>query len=142
MTTNETSTVTVTIDAPYEQVARELADAAHHPDWANEFFAGPARPAERDEYIAPVPMMGGDVHFRIDADTERGIFDHYLAPVGQDYGDPLPVRLIRNGDGADVLWTLSRPPGLPDEQWRIGLASMQRELHNLKARVESAVPTP
>lgn len=136
MATAETATLTVTIDAPYERVARDLADPVTHPEWAHEFFSGPTRRGEGDEVVVPVPLMGGDARFRIESDLEHGILDLYLAPLGAELGPPLPVRLVPNLDGVDVLWTLSRPPGLPDEPWRAGCESMQRELESLRARHE------
>ncbi len=136
MTTYPIQTITVTIDAPYEAVARDLADPAAHPQWATEFFTGSARPGKDGEVILFSPFMGGDVRFRIDADVERGIIDLYLAPGDAPFGPPLPVRLLPNGDGVDVLWTLSRFPGTPEERWQAGIASMERELQSLKQRHE------
>jgi len=43
MTTMTTDTVRITIDAPFEQVVADLADPMKQPEWATEFFAGPAR---------------------------------------------------------------------------------------------------
>ena len=137
MSVLETTTVTVTIEAPFERVADDLADPARHPEWATEFFAGPAKAGRDGEVIVSVPQMGGDVSFRIDADQSRGILDLYLAPVGTAFGPPLPVRLVRNGDGVDVLWTLARPPHVANDDWSQGLESMRRELVNLKARLET-----
>ena len=136
MATLETHTVTVTIDAPLATVAADLADPTTHPDWATEFYAGPVRPAASGDFIAPVPMMGGQVRHRIDADIARGLLDLYFAPQGAAYGPPIPVRLVPNGDGVDVLWTLARFPGVSDQAWQQGLASMTRELQALKRRHE------
>ena len=85
-----------------------------------------------------IPMMGGPARMRIDADVDRGIIDLYLAPGDAPFGEPLPVRLVPNGEGVDVLWTLGRPEGVPDPAWEDGLRSMQRELANLKARHENS----
>ena len=136
MTTLQTHTVTVTIDAPLAQVAADLADPTTHPSWATEFYAGPVRPAAGGDFTAPVPMMGGQVRHRIDADISRGILDLYFAPLGAPYGPPIPVRLVANGDGVDVLWILARFPGVSDQAWQQGLASMTRELQALKRRHE------
>lgn len=134
MATLETSTLTVTIDAPFERVAADLGDPTTHPEWATEFFAGPTEPAGEGEYVVPVPLMGGRARYRVEADPDRGIFDLYLAPVGGEFGPPIPVRLVRNGGGVDVLWTLARLPGMSDEQWEAGLAGMELELQNLQRR--------
>jgi hypothetical protein len=141
MATLHTHTLTVTIDAPLAQVAADLADPATHPEWATEFYSGPVRPAEGGEFTAPVPMMGGEVRHRIDADISRGILDLYFAPPGAPYGPPIPVRLVPNGDGTDVLWTLARFPGVSDQAWQQGLAAMARELQALKRRHEPQAPT-
>ena len=134
--TTQTHTLSVTIDAPYERVAADLADPATHPEWGTEFFAGPARPAGDGEIVAPVPMMGGEARMRVEADVARGLVDIYLAPGEAPFGPPLPVRLLRNGDGIDVLWTLARRPGMPDGAWSDAVASMERELLALKRRHE------
>ena len=136
MTTLPIQTVTVTINAPYETVARDLADPKTHPEWGTEFFNGPVSPGENGEVVVYSPFMAADVRFRIDADVERGIIDLYLAPVDAPFVPPLPVRLLHNGDGVDVLWTLTRFPGTPEEGWLAGIASMERELQNLKSRHE------
>ncbi len=137
MATMTTKTLVVTIDAPFERVAADLGDPMTHPEWGSTFFSGPAGVSGRPgEVIAPVPMMGGDVRYKIDADTKAGIFDLFLAPAGAEFGPPIPVRLIANGDGVDVLWTLSRQSGMPDEAWEAGLASMADELVRLKNRHE------
>jgi hypothetical protein len=83
-------------------------------------------------------MMGGTVRYKIEADTKQGILDLFLSPEGADFGEPLPVRLIKNGSGVDVLWTLTRFPCMPDAVWENGLASMGKELLALKARHEES----
>ena len=137
MATSETRTLTITIDAPFEEVAADLADPISQTEWGTEFFAGPGQRQDDGSVVAEVPMMGGPVQFRIDSLPEHGIFDIYLAPLGAPFGPPLPVRLLRNGDGVDVLWTLNRMPSAPVEAWEAGIESMERELLNLKARLES-----
>ena len=137
MSTLPTAVVTVTVDAPFAAVAAYLADPSHNHEWATEFFSGPLRPTGAGEYVADVPMMGGPVRYRQDADPTRGIIDVYLAPEGANFGPPLPVRVVPNGDGADVLYVLARFPGTPEEAWQAGLASMRRELGHLKAQLEA-----
>lgn len=136
MNTLPIKTLTVTINAPFEQVARDLATPQNHPEWATEFFQGAARPGNDGEVIIYSPFMGTEARFRVEATAEDGIIDLYLAPGDAPYGPPLPVRLLHNGDGVDVLWTLTRFPGTPDERWEAGIASMERELQSLKQRHE------
>ncbi len=137
MPTMTTETLTVTIDASADAVSKDLANPATHPEWATDFFAGPATAGNDDTWTVNVPMMGGEVAMKVDADVANGRIDLYLAPLGAPFGPPLPVRVIPNGDGCDVLFTLARFPGQPDAAWSDGLASMQRELIALKSRHET-----
>jgi hypothetical protein len=137
MPTLETSTLSVTIDAPFEQVVGDLADPATHPEWATQFFAGPAERRPDGTYTVDVPSMGGTARMSVDVDADRGVVDLYLAPGDAPFGPALPIRVVPNGDGVDVLFTLARFPGMTDEQWQGGLVGMRHELENLKARLES-----
>lgn len=123
-------------EAPFDHVVSDLADPTTHHEWATEFFSGPPQPAENGGVVVTVPRMGGEVRMRVDADTACGRIDLYLAPHGVAYGAPLPVRVLPNADGVDVLFTLTRFPGQSDGQWADGLASMARELEHLKERHE------
>jgi hypothetical protein len=137
MTTKQSATLAETIDAPFDAVAADLADPMNHPQWATEFFDGPATDNGDGSVSVNVPLMGGPARMKIDADCGRGMIDLFLAPGEAPFGDPLTVRLIPNGDGVDILWTLQRPDGIPDPAWREGLESMARELANLKSRHET-----
>jgi len=136
MTTLVTETVRITIDAPFAEVVSDLADPAMQPEWATEFFSGAATPIGEGEVEVTVPRMGGKARMRIDADVDSGRIDVYMAPLDAPYGPPLPVRVIPNAGGADVLYTLARFPGQSDADWAEGLDSMARELEKLKARLE------
>ncbi len=140
MTTATTRTLAVTINAPFTAVVTDLSDPLTHPQWGTEFFYGPAKPAAEPGVVdANVPMMGGPVRMRISAVPEHGVIDLFLAPAGAPFGEPLPIRVVPNGDGADVLFTLARAAGMPEPAWDQAVSSMGRELDQLKARLESAV---
>lgn len=137
MPTLTTETLSVTINATFDDVVADLADPLTHPEWGTEFFAGPATPGERPgEAVVAIPAMGGPVRMRIDADPACGRIDMVFAPGEAPFGPPLPIRVIPNGDGVDVLFTLARLPGQPDTDWEAGLEGMRRELENLRRRHE------
>ena len=128
MTTFTTKTIVATIDAPFDKVAADLAEPFTYPEWGAEFFAGPVGQDSSGGLIVHVPAMGGDVQYRVETDLEHGIFDVFIAPLDGHFGPPLPVRLLRKGDGVDVLWTLIRLPRIPEEGWEQGFAAMEKEL--------------
>lgn len=135
-TTVETQTIGIAINAPFERVVADLADPAAHPEWATEFFAGPAEATADGEVLVDVPRMGGPAKMKVEADVEAGSIDLYLARRDGKYGAPVPVRVFREGQGVVVEFTLTRFPGLPREMWLAGIESMQRELGALKERHE------
>jgi hypothetical protein len=135
--TLQTQVVKVTIDKPVDEVTRYVADPLSAHEWATEFFAGPLEHAQGGDFVATVPVMGGEVRYRQEVDLAKGVIDVYLAPKGREFGPPLPVRVVPNGGGADVLWTLARFPRTPDEAWQGGLESMARELEQLKQVLET-----
>jgi len=137
MATMPTQTVAVSVDADPTEMTKYLADATTHPEWATEFFSDGAEEAGDGTWSMNVPRMGGPVRVKIDAVTALGVIDMYLAPEGTPFGPPLPIRVLPNGDGCDVTFTLARFPGQSDEDWADGVTSMQRELENLKARWQS-----
>ena len=94
----ETKTLTISIDAPYQEVANDLADPATHPEWAHRFFSGPAIRTGAAEVFVQAPMMGGKARYKVEADAERGIFDLFLAREGDEFGPPIPVRLLKERD--------------------------------------------
>lgn len=140
MATLQTHTVTITINAPLAQVAADLADPTTHPQWATEFYAGPVRPTEGGEFIAPVPMMGGQVRHKIDADIARGILDLYFAPQERPMAHPSRSGWSPMATGSTCCgpWPGSRGqrPGLA-----AGLAAQARELQALKRRHDPQAPT-
>jgi hypothetical protein len=136
MSTLETTTIATTIDAPFKDVTADLADPTTHPLWATEFFSAPATEVGDGIFRTEAPRLGGPTRIRVEADQETGVIDLYLAPEGAEFGPPLPIRVVANGDGVDVLFTLARFPGVSDEDWSAGLDSMRRELEQLRARHE------
>ena len=134
---NPTQTLAVDIAAPFAKVVAELAEPMSHPSWATEFFQGPAEEAEGGQVRVNVPRLGGPCRMRIDAMPNFGIVDIYIASGEDAYGKPIPVRVIENGDGTTVLWTLSQFPSMPDDMFTSGCASMQKELTTLKSKLEA-----
>ena len=128
MTTFTTKTIVATIDAPFDKVAADFAEPFTYPEWGAEFFAGHVRQDSGGGLIVRVPAMGGDVQYRVETDFEHGIFDVFIAPLDGQFAPPSLVRLVRKGDGVDVLWTLIRLPEIPEEGWEQGIAAMEREL--------------
>jgi len=133
----QTQTLTVDIAVPFQAVMSELTNPMLHPTWATAFFEDDAEKTSETEVRVSIPQLGGASRMQVNTNSEFGVIDIFLAPVGEEFGKPLPVRVIENDDGATVLWTLSQFPGMPGEIFAAGCVSMQSELKNLKSKLEA-----
>ena len=133
MTSFTTKTIVATIDALFDKVAADLVTSSLIQSGA-EFLAGPVGQNSSGGLIVHVPAIGSDVQRRVEIDLEHCIFDVSIAPLDGQFGPPLPFRLLRKGDGVDVLCARIRFPGILDEGWEQGIVAKERELQRLKQR--------
>ncbi|WP_157582211.1 hypothetical protein [Phycicoccus sp. Soil803] len=133
--THERGTRAVTVRRPLSVVTALLADPTRYSEWAIDYFTSPVVMIDESTYrVSTVP---GERRFRVDTDLDRGTFDLYLAPIDGPYSYPLPIRVLANGEGADVVFTVTREPELSDDDWRSSLLSLENELNALKRLLES-----
>lgn len=124
--------LSVTIDQAPQQVYAFAADPANLPRWA----AGLAGAIREDggEWVAESPM--GKVSVVFTAENPYGVLDHDVTlPSGDTVHNPL--RVVANGDGSDVIFSLFRLPGVTDEAFADDAAAVTRDLEQLKALLES-----
>jgi len=133
--THERGTRAVTVRRPFSAVTALLADPSRYSEWAIDYFTSPVAKVDVSTYRVSTPP--GDRRFRVDADVDRGTFDLYLAPLDGPFSYPIPIRVLHNGEGADVIFTVTREPELSDEDWRLSLLSLENELNALKRLLES-----
>ncbi|RKF39451.1 SRPBCC family protein [Paraburkholderia fungorum] len=78
----------------------------------------------------------GPVKVRFSAVNDYGVLDHYvLLPDGNEIY--IPLRVIANGNGSDVQFTLFRLPGMTDEKFAADAQWVERDLNALKALLEA-----
>ena len=101
------------------------------PRWAS----GLARSLKKvnGEWIADTP--DGPVKVRFTARNDFGIVDHHVAvrPGVEIY---VPMRIIANGGGSEVMLTLFRLPDMTDETFARDAELVTRDLNALKALLE------
>jgi hypothetical protein len=129
--TVESRTLSVRIDRPFDKVYAFLADPAHWNQWA--FGLGKNIRHSRDGWIAD--SNGGVVEVRFTKRNGFGIVDHtVIRASGQRVC--VPMRLITNGGGCELLFTLFREPDLSDAQFASDAGFVQSDLDRLKALLE------
>ena len=62
--------------------------------------------------------------------------DHYVS-VAPDHEIYVPVRVVANGDGSEVLITVFRLPEMTDAQYREDLDVVRADLERLKRACEA-----
>lgn len=129
--TVESRTVTVRIDRPFDKVYEFLVDPANWNQWA--FGLGRNIQRSPDGWIAD--SDGGVVRVQFTARNSFGVVDHtVIRPSGQRVY--VPMRLIANDSGCELLFTLFREPNMSDAQFASDAGFVQRDLNGLKRLLE------
>ena len=68
--------------------------------------------------------------------NDFGVLDHYVnpAPGVEVY---VPMRVLSNGSGSEVIFTLFRLPDISDEKYAEDAGLVERDLRTLKSILES-----
>ena len=129
--TFESRTITVRIARPRHEVYEFTSLPENFPRWAS----GLAKSLKKvnGEWIAEAPE--GQVKVRFTERNDFGVLDHHVAirPGVEVY---IPMRVIANGTGSEVLFTLFRLPDMTDETFARDAEWVERDLRALKALLE------
>lgn len=125
--------------------SRTLSVSIHSPPDAVYAFASRPENLPRWSFIEKVSQTTGGwlaqtpdgaVTIRFVEENRFGVLDHFVrvAPETEVYA---PMRVIANGDGAEVLFTLFRLSSMTDEQFERDAQTVQRDLEKLKCVIET-----
>lgn len=123
--------VSIAIARPPEEVYAYTREPSNLPRWA----AGLSGAIEYvdGEWIADSPM--GKVKVRFVERNPFGVLDHVVVlPSGQAVYNPM--RVVANGAGSEVIFTLFRRPEVADAELAADAAAVARDLAALKALLE------
>lgn len=86
------------------------------------------------EWIAETPQ--GPLTVRFTTPNDFGVLDHYVIPASgvEIY---VPMRVIANGTGCELVFTLFRPPEMSDAKFAEDIAWVERDLTAVKALLEA-----
>ena len=102
------------------------------PNWALGVSAGIRN--EDGKWITDSPM--GSVEIRFTGPIESGVLDHeVILPDGTTFHNPL--RVLKNGDGSEVVLTLYRLPGMTDQDVERDSSLIKDDLLRLRDLLES-----
>jgi len=125
----ETRTITVSIDCPPDRVYDFVSNPSNLPRWS--FFE--AVTETDDGWVVQTP--DGPVGFRFLEANRLGVLDHRVTlPSGVEI--QVPMRVIPNGRGSEVLFTLFRAPDMTDQDFASDATQVIADLTKLKTLLE------
>jgi hypothetical protein len=130
--TFESRTLSIRIDRDAQDVYDFVSVPENWPKWATGL--GTLKKGVHGSWIAETPQ--GQVKVRFTKQNDFGVLDHYVTPEGgaEIY---IPMRIIANGKGSEVLFTLFHLPGVSDEKFKEDAEWVMRDLTALKKLLEA-----
>lgn len=124
-------TLSVTIDRRPDEVYRFASNPQNLPKWAHGL--GKSVRKSGNDWIVETPQ--GPMQVRFAAANDLGVLDHYVsvAPGIEVY---VPMRVLTNGAGSEVTFTLFRPADMSDEKYAEDTRLVERDLGTLKKLLE------
>jgi len=121
-------TYSVSIDRDW----RSLYEEIWHPEFFTKWASGLADSALRrdgDGWAANGPE--GPIRIRFTPHNDYGVMDHFV-DTGAGAEVHIPLRVVQNGAGAEVMLTLYRQPGMSDERFAADAKWINADLKTLK----------
>jgi len=123
-------TVSVGIAVAPQVVYDYASDPANLPSWAPGFVLSIQR--QGADWIAQTTL--GRVAVRFAARNEFGVLDHDVdLPAGSFHN---AMRVVPNGAGSEVLFTLIQLPGIADQQFQQDMDIVRADLNKLRTLLE------
>ena len=113
-----------------------LYERIWHPEVFTQWAAGLAS-SELQQHGEIWQAQGSDgpITIRFTPRNPFGVMDHVVDP-GDGNEVHVPLRVVQNGDGAEVMLTLFRQPEMSDERYAADIKLINRDLRKLKALIE------
>jgi hypothetical protein len=131
MSTMEAKIIHISVDRDWREVYGFAGRPENMPLWASGLASGLAQ--DGDDWIARGVL--GTVRVSFVPPNEFGIIDHTVT-IESGLRVYNALRVVPNGDGCEVMFTVLRLPGMSDEQFAADAAHVQTDLGTLKTLME------
>ena len=128
---NEAHNLSISIDRPVDEVYDFASRPENFPRWATGLAT--ALEPEGDHWVAATSE--GSVQVRFTPPNEHGILDHHVT-MTSGVAVYVPMRVVANGSGSELIFTLFRAPGMSEEVLSRDIEWVTRDLETLKALLE------
>jgi hypothetical protein len=130
--TSHSTHLSESIDRPADEVYAYASDPANLPEWAPGL--GTSVEKVGGEWFVETSM--GRVGFAFVECNDHGVLDHDVTlPSGETIHNPM--RVIRDGAGSEVVFTLRRLPNMTDEEFARDAKAVAADLARRKRLLES-----
>lgn len=129
---NPSITLSISIARSPDTIAAFVADPRNLPQWAGGF----CRSVRQVGNEWRVETGEGEIGLRFCGPVEHGILDHVLT-LAPDLQVQVPMRVVPNEEGSEVLFTLFQPPAMTAYRLEQDMALVQADLQRLKQLIEA-----
>lgn len=125
-------TLSVSIGCDLQTVYEFVSNLENLPQWAKTF----CRSVKQSGGGWVIDTPHGPMKISIAGKNEAGIVDHCVSPApGVEIF--VPMRVVRNGAGSEVLFTVFQQLGMSDEQYAEDIGLVEQDLATLKRTLEA-----
>lgn len=121
-------TYSISINRDWQALYEAIWRPELFPKWASGLAESDLR-QEGGKWLADGPE--GPISIRFTPHNDYGVMDHFV-DTGDGKEIHVPLRVIQNGEGAEVMLTLFRQPGMDDEMFARDAKWITRDLRALK----------
>jgi hypothetical protein len=125
-------TLSITISREWSGLYEEFRHPEAFPRWASG-LSDASLQRDGDDWTARGPE--GPVRIRFSPPNPFGVMDHWVE-LGKGREVYVPLRIIPNDTGAEVMLTLFRQPGITEASFARDIAWVERDLLALKRLAE------
>lgn len=124
-------TLSISIERPVGEVYGFVSNPENLPKWAR----GLGRSVRKSDADWIVDTPQGPMKVRFVERNDFGVLDHYVSPApGVEVY--VPMRVLPNGSGSEVIFTLFRLPDMSDQKYAEDVGLVERDLRTLKEILE------
>ena len=134
MSLAQSHVIHLAIDSPFERVVDFLSGARNFLKWA----AVRGQMTRLSELEWMVQTEFGERIVRFSPRNEFGVFDHAVYKPG-DRPVTMPLQIIPNENGCDLVFLFPRRPGVTDEQFASSVEWVTSDFLALRALLEAPV---
>ena len=125
-------TLSIAVNRSPREVYDFVSNAENLPKWAKKFCLSVRK--ANGGWIVETPK--GPVKLRFAEGNSFGVLDHYVT-VSPGIEVYVPMRVVQNSRGSEVLFTLFQQNDRPDEKFSEDMQWVNQDLRNLKHVLET-----